>query len=208
MSRDQCRMEKPKEWAPVDVASRLNFNILSMTGSFSGAYLDALAGTWVRNLQGLKLCMIIPEGEMMYECDSFFRLGDSWLPDGKERLVFLEEDDVLLMPPGLRVVYATHSLTACLTEGGVFWDDHNVVKTLYTFHWKSEHHSTATEAIGFQLPWIVAQLEVMVQDQIDRFRGHSGPNDFSKAVFKFCGDFKRAYVAIVRAVIKQIIKYT
>lgn len=39
---------------PVDVASCLSFNILGQRGAFSGAHIDSLAGTWVRNLDGLK----------------------------------------------------------------------------------------------------------------------------------------------------------
>ncbi|KAK5111418.1 hypothetical protein LTR85_012148 [Meristemomyces frigidus] len=56
--------------------SCIAFNILGLKGAFSGAHMDALSGTWVRNLGRLKLWMIIPERLMSEHWDEFSEAGD------------------------------------------------------------------------------------------------------------------------------------
>jgi hypothetical protein len=94
---------KLTESVPADVSSYTSFNILGLTGAFSGAHVDSLGGTWVRNLAGVKFWMIVPKSEV--EWDEFVQSSSSWTPRGKERLILLEQDDVLFMPPGVRVLH-------------------------------------------------------------------------------------------------------
>jgi hypothetical protein len=112
---------------PVDVASCTSFSILGFEGSFSGPHLDSLCGTWMRNLSGAKFWTIVPQKDMESHWDSFTMSGCNWDPSGKQRLLLLEQDDVLLLPPGLRVVHAVHSPVNCLMEGGMLWDKRNIV---------------------------------------------------------------------------------
>ncbi|KXT00640.1 hypothetical protein AC578_4019 [Pseudocercospora eumusae] len=154
--------------APIDVASCISFNILGMKGAFSGAHMDALAGTWVRNLDGVKLWMIVPRSEV----DDTFRIrGDSWSPGGKERLVILEKDDVLLMPPGTPVVHAVHSLRPSLMAGGMLWDDLTIISTLELLFNIGEHQNMTNEEIGYQLADVIDALERLVKAGTTRFRG-------------------------------------
>lgn len=156
---------------PVDVASCTNFSILGLAGAFSGPHLDNLCGTWVRNLAGAKFWMIIPQEDMESQWDTFAMSGCNWDPNGKQRLILLEQDDVLLLPPGLRVVHAVHSPVNCLMEGGMLWDELNLIQTLESVRWICKNQATTDQAIAYQLPEIIGELEKLVKEQPNRFRG-------------------------------------
>ncbi|KAF2108871.1 hypothetical protein BDV96DRAFT_586839 [Lophiotrema nucula] len=156
---------------PVDVASCTSFSILGLAGAFSGPHLDSLCGTWMRNLAGAKFWMIIPQEDMESQWDTFAMSGWNWVPNGKQRLLLLEQDDVLLLPPGLRVVHAVHSPVNCLMEGGMLWDELNIVQTLESIRWICKNQATTNEAIAYQLPDIIRELEKLVKEQPNRFRG-------------------------------------
>jgi hypothetical protein len=155
----------------VDVASCTSFSMLGLTGAFSGPHLDKLCGTWVRNLDGAKFWMIIPQEAVESEWDAFAKSGYTWDPNGKQRLVLLEQDDVLLLPPGLRVVHAVHSPINCLMEGGMLWDELSIIQTLESVRWICKNQATTDEAIPYQLYEIIVELEKYVKEQPDRFRG-------------------------------------
>jgi hypothetical protein len=156
----------------VDVASCTSFSMLGLAGAFSGPHLDNLCGTWVRNLDGAKFWMIIPQEAMESEWDAFAKSGCTWDPNGKQRLILLEQDDVLLLPPGLRVVHAVHSPINCLMEGGMLWDELNIVQTLESVRWICKNQATTDEAIPYQLHDIIVELDKYVKEQPDRFRGN------------------------------------
>lgn len=175
----------------VDIASCINSNVLTFPGSFSGAFLDSLSGTWMRNLDGVNFWMIVPEDDMASEWETFAKAGRDWNPNGKERLVLLEQDDVLLIPPGLRVVHALHSPTKCVMERGVIWDDLNILQTLRAVYWSCKNRAiTDDDAVGRWLPGIIEEVEVLVREQPDRFRGCSLQADFLRAFEHVCSDFK------------------
>jgi hypothetical protein len=130
-----------KQMNPVVATSEdtINFNVVSLPGSFAGAQVNAFGGTWIRNLQGIKLWMIIPEKEMQSEWEAFAESGDKWLPSGRERLVVLEEDDVIFMPSGLLAVHAVHYPTTSLMQGELFWDELTLTPTLQAIDWMKKH---------------------------------------------------------------------
>jgi hypothetical protein len=49
----------------------------------------------------------------------FTQEGPNWSPAKKGRVVVLEKDDVLLMPPGMRVLHTAFTLEPSLMEGGM-----------------------------------------------------------------------------------------
>jgi hypothetical protein len=116
---------------PVGMTMSVNSNTISFPGSFSGAYINTAAGGWQRNLSGLQLWVFVPEEAA--DSSDFADLANGkngWLPLGRQRLVVLEENDVLFVPPGLRLVQAWHTPVTCLTEQGLLWDDLSVLPIL------------------------------------------------------------------------------
>lgn len=120
---------------PFDVGSCQSFEILGLPGAFSGAHMDALGGTWLRNLFGTKLWMIVPQG-LMSDQDwvEFGEEGPGWNPGTKSRAIILRTGDVFYMPPGIRVIHAVLTLETCLMDGGMLWDDVTLLPLLRTIH--------------------------------------------------------------------------
>lgn len=172
----------------IDVASCISFNVLGLKGAFSGAHVDSLSGTWVRILEGIKLWMIVPPQEM--DWSTFSTEGSLWEPRGRERLILLEQDDVLFLPPGANIVHAVHSPTDCLMEGGMIWDESNIVSILRTLHWIGRNQRSTNEAIAFQLPQIVQELTNLVHEHPDRFRGSFRHEEFLESFHQALNDLK------------------
>ncbi|KXS97593.1 hypothetical protein AC578_5773 [Pseudocercospora eumusae] len=167
---------KDIESQPTDIAGCTSFNIFGLRGAFSGAHLDALGGTWVRSLDGIKLWMIVPQRDL--DENAFNIRGDSWSPKGLERLILLEPDDVLLMPPGVPVVHAVHSPQPAVMAGGMLWDDLSIIPVLDLLFRVAEHQNTTNEAIAYQLPDILKSLEAVVKAETKRFCGSTTQKAF------------------------------
>ncbi|KAK6402843.1 hypothetical protein LTR81_022164, partial [Elasticomyces elasticus] len=106
---------------------------------------------------------------MASEWEAFKNEDGNWLPGGRERLIVLEEDDVLLIPPGLRVVHAVHSPVSCLMEGGILWDELSVLETLRSVAWTRENGVRTNNDMDHQLPRIVNNLKRLVRAHTDKF---------------------------------------
>jgi hypothetical protein len=146
---------------PSDVESSLSFNLLGFTGAFSRPHMDYLLGTWVRCLFGSKIWIIVPRMDED-DWESFAREGCNWSPQGKARIVILEKDDVLLMPPGVRTVHAVFTPEPCLIEGGMLWDDNCLPEILQGLLWVGRNQACTNEAIAYQLPALIEALEQWV----------------------------------------------
>jgi hypothetical protein len=153
------------------VTSCTEFNTFRFSGSFSGAQLGTLSGTWIRILDGVQFWTIIPESAMETEWSIFAKEGNEWAPNGRERLLVLERDDVLFMPPGSRIVHAVHSPTNCLASGGLIWDELDILRTLGLIFWGCQNQTAADEANLCQLPFIIDELAVLVRARPARFCG-------------------------------------
>ncbi|KAI9725097.1 MAG: hypothetical protein M1828_003438 [Chrysothrix sp. TS-e1954] len=147
-------------------------NTVKLSGAFLGAHAHTLYGTWTRNLEGTSYILIVPEKEMISEWESFASAGDKWLPLGRERLIVLEEDDVLLIPPGSRIVHAIHSPGDCLTEEGILWDSFTILETLRSVVWACENQTIAHELSSTDLSGIVQRLQQLVVAQPEKFQGN------------------------------------
>ena len=173
----------------VDIASCIGFNTLSFAGAFSGARLDAMGGMWMRNLNGVQFWTMVPKEDMGPEWETFAKAGGNWVPNGKQKFLILEQDDTLLIPPGLRVVHAMHWPTKGLMGEGILWDGLNVVQILRSVYWVFKDQVIQDEAITYQLPRLIAELEALVKHQSDQFLGDRSESDFmlafEQAVSKF-----------------------
>ena len=165
--------------SPLRKATSVNSNIIAFPGAFSGAYINTAAGSWQRNLSGVKLWLFVPENEMgPGELASLTNEDSGWLPQGKERLVVLEENDVLFVPPGLRLMQAWHTPTTCLTEQGVLWDDLSILSILESMSLDHEHHTVQDAGASQQLLRMMNNLDCLIREQPDRFRRSMAQDEF------------------------------
>ncbi|KAM0721368.1 hypothetical protein Q7P37_002292 [Cladosporium fusiforme] len=147
-----------------DIADCIGFNLLGFKGAFSRPHVDALSGTWVRCLSGAKAWIFAPN-MCTDDWEAFARDGPSWSPAGKGRVIILEKDDVLLMPPGVRTLHSVLTLEDSLMEGGMLWDEHNIPALLDELLWVAQHQLCTNEPIAYQLPKIIDELECWAREQ-------------------------------------------
>ncbi|KAL0938229.1 uncharacterized protein CTRU02_207960 [Colletotrichum truncatum] len=151
---------------PYDVQGCLGFNLLSFVGAFSGSHVDPLVGSWTRCLSGVQIAAVATDLSLD-DWRRFSTEGRGWSPKEQGRLIVLEQDDVLFMPPGLRVVRATFAPEPCLMEGGMLWDECTVPEILEGLLWVVENHACVDESIhvAFQLLPIIDALEKWLDDK-------------------------------------------
>ncbi|PSR84451.1 hypothetical protein BD289DRAFT_482761 [Coniella lustricola] len=183
----------------IDSAS---FSTLGLTGSSAARCLSPLiSGTWFRNLDGILFCTLtFPRSANANSEASDRQSGDS---GGETRFFILEQDDVLLIPPGYQAVCALHSATHSVAEGGLFWDSHNVIQIvkLACDEVRTEQSSTKTqsatqslmhdeeEGILDEIPRLVTELEALVKSYLGDFSGSMEKDvflsEFQAAINKF-----------------------
>lgn len=160
-------------------AMSVSFNTISFPGAFSGACLDTLAGSWHRNLYGVKFLMIVPASDIpVDEIPGLMEPGHEWVPRGKQRLIALEDNDVLFIPPGLRLVQAWYSPGTCLTEQGMLWDELSVLAILESIAWRYQHGFAEDDHVAPQLRRVITNLEQLITKQPDRFRASMAREEF------------------------------
>jgi hypothetical protein len=108
----------------------------------------------------------------------FAQHGEKWSPGDRSRVIILEKDDVLLMPPGLRVLHAVFNLETSLMEGGMLWDECNIPDLLDELLWVGENQSCTNEAIAYQLPGIIDSLENWIQEDDARLSAIGNNSDY------------------------------
>jgi hypothetical protein len=164
-----------------DISDCLGFDLLGFSGAFSRPHVDALMGTWVRCLSGSKAWIFAP-GMSDEDWKDFAQHGDKWSPGDKGRVIILEKDDVLLMPPGLRVLHAVFTLENSLMEGGMLWDECNIPDLLDELLWVGQNQSCTNEAIAYQLPGMIDSLEIWIQENSARLSAiGNNPNYITSA---------------------------
>lgn len=154
-------------------------NTVAFPGAFSGAFVNTTAGSWQRNLSGVKFWVFAPvAGVPPEELASLTDKEDGWLPQGKQRLVVLEENDVLFVPPGLRLVQAWHTPTICLTEQGMLWDDLSILSIVESMTRGCKARIVQDDCAAQQLFRMMSNLDRLVSEQPDRFRRGMSQDDF------------------------------
>ncbi|KAK3622742.1 hypothetical protein LTR22_024676 [Elasticomyces elasticus] len=133
--------------------------------------MNAVCGTWFCNLEGVEYWMIVPEAAIASGWEVFKHEGDNWLTGGRERLIVSKKDDVLLIPPGLPVVYVVYSPVSCLMEGGMLWDELSVLETLRSIAWTREDGVATNKDMAYQLPRMMKILKRLVYARTDKSTG-------------------------------------
>lgn len=160
-----------------DISDCLGFNLLGFTGAFSRPHVDSLVGTWIRCLSGSKAWIFAPSMSDK-DWDDFAQDGAGWSPGDKGRVVILEKDDVLFMPPGLRLLHTVFTIETSLMEGGMLWDEKNIPQLLDELLWVAHNQSCTNEAIAYQLPSIIDSLEVWIRENAARLSAIGNNPDY------------------------------
>lgn len=147
-----------------DVADCIGFDLLGFKGAFTRPHVDALMGTCVPCLSGVKVWIFVTDMSEQ-DWDDFAQAGPSWSPECKGRAIILGRDDFLLMPSGLRVLHTVLTLEPSLMEGGMLWDERNIPALLDELLWVAQHQLCTNEALAYQLPSIIDALESWVKEQ-------------------------------------------
>ncbi|KAK5150348.1 hypothetical protein LTS14_010187, partial [Recurvomyces mirabilis] len=169
---EQSEASARTEMRPNDMASCIQFALLAHKGAFSGSHVDIAAGTFVRQVAGdLKFWMFVKSSDMTtQDWEDLNREGCHWLPDGKSFLVPLEQGDVFIMPAGPRIVHAVSTPEPSYMEGGMFWDECNILQILESVQWICEHQAATNEAIPYQLSEVLVRLWRLVEAEKAKFR--------------------------------------
>ncbi|TLD04202.1 hypothetical protein E2P81_ATG10605 [Venturia nashicola] len=124
----------------------LSFNRIECSGAFSGPYLDPLGGTWIRNLEGQRLCAFVSLEQLTSSLfDESIRNDAEWWPRGSQRLVLLEPGDVLILPPN--VVCAQLAVDAGISLQGSFWDESDWRRCFAATAWAAANRTHVTPQI-------------------------------------------------------------
>ncbi|KAK4552384.1 hypothetical protein LTR86_010398 [Recurvomyces mirabilis] len=151
----------------VDVAGCLTINHLATPGAFSGPRVTALGNTWMRNTTGLQLCLFVPKAEMEKSWSAFQEEGLDWNPHGKQRLLFWERDDVVLLPADL--VHAVYSVQTAITVGGVVWDAGDIDAPLRSILRARQHPQSTNWRLPDGLSRVIDGLSTLLNDKPERF---------------------------------------
>ncbi|GAB0139054.1 hypothetical protein EsDP_00007270 [Epichloe bromicola] len=166
-----------------EVKSNLGFNMLGFSGAFSGSRVDPLVGSWVRCLAGFSVWAIATDLTAK-EWEEFSRDGCNWSPEGKARLIVLEQDDVLLMPPGLLAVHANFVPRRWLAEGGMLWDECRIPEIIEGLLYIAKNQQHIDMPPGIELAALIDALEAWLDaDDYIYPSSHSGnTNEYNQAV--------------------------
>jgi hypothetical protein len=128
------------------VNNGLSFNRIECSGAFSGPYLDPLGGTWIRNLEGQRLCAFVSLEQLTSSLfDESIRNDAEWWPRGSQRLVLLEPGDVLILPPN--IVCAQLAVDAGVSLQGSFWDESDWRRCFAATAWAAANRTHVTPQI-------------------------------------------------------------
>jgi hypothetical protein len=143
-----------------EIKSCLRFNILGCEGAFSGPHCDILSGTWVQNIDGVKLWMWIHPRDMS-EADwkAFAQHKHEWIPPpGKVRATLIHRGETFIMPAGLCIPHAVQTIETCAMVGGMFWDETCVPKSLDCLARLMEYQDTSNEPVPLEIGNMVDEL--------------------------------------------------
>jgi hypothetical protein len=129
----------------------LSFNRVESRGAFSGPHLGPLGGTWLRVLEGRRLCAFVPYAKLTASFDG-----------GLVRMVLLEPGDVFLLPPNF--AYAQFAVDRGVSLEGSFWDELEWGRYFAAAQWAAMDPTHVTP----QIPWCATRLALLGLKDIAR----------------------------------------
>jgi hypothetical protein len=127
------------------LTSGLSSVCVETTGAASGPHMSALGGSWFRSLVGKRLCAFARTSDLTppMQGDRSTTSDQNWIPSptGKVRLILLEPNQVLIMPPGTAFLHFAVNPSATLE--GHFWDSKDVDRYIKATEMARQHPSFA-----------------------------------------------------------------
>ncbi|KAK6436557.1 hypothetical protein LTR95_007249 [Oleoguttula sp. CCFEE 5521] len=156
--KDVSHLRQHSRWSPDDPFEE--YNKLSNIGSFTGTEADVYGGSWMRNLLGRQLYFVVPWHPDVW--GKYIDHPHGWSPDGNSRAILLEPDDVLILPPGLRVIHAALALEPSLVQGGLLWDEHNMGPILDSIKSFTSSQQSIQRDVALSVIWHLRRLEAIM----------------------------------------------
>jgi hypothetical protein len=143
-----------------DIKGCLRFNILGCEGAFSGPHCDILSGTWVQNIDGVKLWMWVHPRDMSSEdWKAFAQHKHEWIPPpGKVRATLIRRGETFIMPAGLCIPHAVQTIETCAMVGGMFWDEACILESLDCLARLMKNQDTTNEPVPLDIGSMVDEL--------------------------------------------------
>jgi hypothetical protein len=163
------------------VSECLDFDMLGFSGAFSQPHVDVLVGSWVRCLSG-SIAWIFAPSMSDRDWDDFAQDGARWCPGAKGRVIVLEKDDVLLIPPGVRVLHTIFTLETSFIAGGMLWDEYNITTLLDELLWAKRNQVCTNDTIAYHLPEIIQSLEIWIQENGARLPAVGNNSEYIRSV--------------------------
>lgn len=163
------------------VSECLDFDMLGFSGAFSQPHVDVLVGSWVRCLSG-SIAWIFAPSMSDRDWDDFAQDGARWCPGAKGRVIVLEKDDVLLIPPGVRVLHTIFTLQTSFIAGGMLWDEYNITTLLDELLWAKRNQVCTNDTIAYHLPEIIQSLEIWIQENGARLPAVGNNSEYIRSV--------------------------
>ncbi|KAF2491318.1 hypothetical protein BU16DRAFT_468251 [Lophium mytilinum] len=174
----------------IDFYSCRSFNLYAQRGAVSGCHIDWLNGTWARLWTGLKAWPVmtnLTEQEM----EDYKKFESLYLPKkGRLEMIVLEPGDTLIMPPGTMVVHAPITIEDALMDGGMFWDDQQILSILRNIHTVANHPGLSNELVARQFAGVMDSLERWVDSDAKRFAGTRDEKEFKAEFQEILADLK------------------
>lgn len=151
------------------VSGGLSFSRIETSGAFCGPCVSPLGGMWLRNLMGWRLCAFVPRAMMTADMYlDFARETLEWLPQDCLRLILLEPNDVLILPPGIVCAQlAVDGLSVSLE--GAYWDELEAGRYFTAMEWAAMNPTCPTQIPQCARPFAWKGLQSIARENPQRF---------------------------------------
>ena len=145
-------------------------------GAFAGPQVGPFGGSYINNIVGTQLCMIVPPTAMAGQWEAFAREGTSWRPRGRQILFTLEEGDVVFIPHSH--VYALSAMGPCASTEGPVWDGRDIVGSLRSTRWAAENPACAVVPPLPRFDCVLDELQRLVSLDVGKYAGEEPSQPF------------------------------
>ena len=165
----------------------LDWDVLLLRRSFTGPRVFVSSGAWFRNLDGTLLWCFQSTTSAVWPEDGYY-----WRTLPPPKALFIRPDEVVFIPPGMRVTHAVYSPLGGLVTGGLLWDESNMVSQLLNILSEHSPQASADQMIAQIFDRLVDELVAMDRRHPGRFHS-SHPRVGSMPTLERCIDAMKSW---------------